>query len=355
MITRRKENHLNSSVVASCLRVARTAWQEMGGESSIGTDAVRRVTPLGHDDSPRSWDESASIMGVLNATPDSFSDGGELFSGDSAAAARDAVARAKKMVAEGAAFIDVGGQSTRPGASRVSASEESKRVVPVIRALVSALNGAACVSVDTFYGSVAAAAASAGADAINDVSGGTLCPEMFRAVAETRRPIPYVCMHMRGDPTTMQSRELTTYAENDVPGVVGRELGERFAAATAAGIEPWRVWSDPGIGFAKTYEGNWDVLSHLDAVRSSLRRSGAGAFARAPMLVGVSRKGFLGQVTGRENAADRDRATAAACAAAVVAGANVVRVHDVGAVVDAVRVAEAVRAAMKRRVMSKRV
>ena len=347
------------------MRVARALWRARGGEANVGTDAIRRVAPFGKNDALRDWGRNTAIMGILNATPDSFSDGGALSAGDADADGSGtdaeetfgkyvdvgkAVARAREMVADGALFVDVGGQSTRPGATRVSAAEETRRVVPVVRALAEALgNTAACVSVDTFYGAVAAAAADAGADVVNDVSGGTLCPAMLRAVAATTRPLPYVCMHMRGDPRTMQSRELTTYAEDDVPGVVGRELLERARAAAAAGVEPWRVWSDPGIGFAKTSEGNWDALAHLDVVRSELARGGAGALAKAPMLVGVSRKGFLGEITGHKNARDRDRATAAACAAAVAAGADVVRVHDVAAGADAVRVADAVRAARRRR------
>jgi len=331
------------------LRAARATWLSRGGERVVGTDAIRRVAPFGKNDTLRTWGGNTEIMGILNATPDSFSDGGEL-DGDDEICISKAVKRAREMVAAGASFVDVGGQSTRPGATRVSAAEEARRVVPVIRALAEALRDTeACVSVDTFYGAVAAAAADAGADVVNDVSGGTLCEEMLRAVASTARPLPYVCMHMRGDPRTMQSRAMTTYEEDDVPGVVGRELGERARAANDAGIEPWRVWTDPGIGFAKTARGNWDALAHLNVVRSELARSGAGALARAPMLVGVSRKGFLGEVTGRADAADRDPATAAACAAAIAAGADVVRVHDVAAVVDAVRVADAVRAARRRR------
>ena len=332
------------------LRSARATWLSRGGERVVGTDAIRRVAPFGKNDALRTWGERTEIMGILNATPDSFSDGGDFFdvNGD----VSKAVARARQMVAAGASFVDVGGQSTRPGATRVSAAEEARRVVPVIRALAKALRDTeACVSVDTFYGAVAAAAAEAGADVVNDVSGGTLCEEMFAAVASTTRPLPYVCMHMRGDPRTMQSRAMTTYEENDVPGVVGRELSARARAANDAGVEPWRVWTDPGIGFAKTFEANWDALAHLCVVRSELSISGAGALARAPMLVGVSRKGFLGEVTGRagKDAKDRDPATAAACAAAIAAGADVVRVHDVAAVVDAVRVADAVRAARRRR------
>jgi 2-amino-4-hydroxy-6-hydroxymethyldihydropteridine diphosphokinase/dihydropteroate synthase len=180
------------------------------------------------------------------------------------------------------------------------------------------------------------------------VSGGTLCPDMFRSIASTKAPVPYICMHMRGDPSTMQSAENTAYAFGDVPLVVGRELSARVAATTESGVEPWRIWLDPGIGFAKSHNGNWDLLGNLDRVRETLKTNGSGCVANAPMLVGVSRKGFLGAATGHKNATDRDRATAAACAVAIAGGADIVRVHDVQAVVDAVKVADQVRLARAR-------
>jgi 2-amino-4-hydroxy-6-hydroxymethyldihydropteridine diphosphokinase/dihydropteroate synthase len=267
-----------------------------------------------------------------------------------------AVAAARRLVASGADFVDVGGQSTRPGATRVSPEAEAARVVPVIRAVAAALaedakvssnasdakasSKRAFVSVDTFYGSVASAAARAGADVINDVSAGTLDAGMLAAVAATERPTPYVAMHMRGDPTTMQSAALTRY--DDVSRRVGEELAARAADAAKAGVEPWRLWTDPGLGFAKTHEGCWDLLANLRGVRDAVTREGGGGLARAPMLVGASRKGFLGAATGKAAASARDPATAAACVAGVLAGADVVRVHDVDAVVDAVRVADAV-------------
>jgi 2-amino-4-hydroxy-6-hydroxymethyldihydropteridine diphosphokinase/dihydropteroate synthase len=260
------------------------------------------------------------------------------------------VAAARRLVSSGADFVDVGGQSTRPGATRVSPEAEAARVVPVIRAVAAALAedakasskraSRAFVSVDTFYGSVASAAARAGADVINDVSAGTLDAGMLAAVAATEHPTPYIAMHMRGDPTTMQSAALTRY--DDVSRRVGEELAARAAAASAAGVEPWRLWTDPGLGFAKTHEGCWDLLANLRGVRDAVTREGGGGLARAPMLVGASRKGFLGAATGKAAASERDPATAAACVAGVLAGADVVRVHDVDAVVDAVRVADAV-------------
>jgi 2-amino-4-hydroxy-6-hydroxymethyldihydropteridine diphosphokinase/dihydropteroate synthase len=375
--------------VAAGLTTALKLWRQSGGEARVAlgaggggggggdgdedetvpVDAIRRVVPLG--DALWSWGHRTLIMGILNATPDSFSDGGALLSrndadtnaestesGDGASrvdVAR-AVAAARRLVASGADFVDVGGQSTRPGATRVSPEAEAARVVPVIRAVAAALaedakassnasdakasSKRAFVSVDTFYGSVASAAARAGADVINDVSAGTLDAGMLAAVAATERPTPYVAMHMRGDPTTMQSAALTRY--DDVSRRVGEELAARAADAAKAGVEPWRLWTDPGLGFAKTHEGCWDLLANLRGVRDAVTREGGGGLARAPMLVGASRKGFLGAATGKAAASARDPATAAACVAGVLAGADVVRVHDVDAVVDAVRVADAV-------------
>ena len=375
--------------VAAGLTTALKLWRQSGGEARVAlgaggggggggggdedetvpVDAIRRVVPLG--DALWSWGHRTMIMGILNATPDSFSDGGALLSRDDADTDAEstesgdgasrvdvarAVAAARRLVASGADFVDVGGQSTRPGATRVSPEAEAARVVPVIRAVAAALaedakassnasdakasSRRAFVSVDTFYGSVASAAARAGADVINDVSAGTLDAGMLAAVAATERPTPYVAMHMRGDPTTMQSAALTRY--DDVSRRVGEELAARAADAAKAGVEPWRLWTDPGLGFAKTHEGCWDLLANLRGVRDAVTREGGGGLARAPMLVGASRKGFLGAATGKAAASARDPATAAACVAGVLAGADVVRVHDVDAVVDAVRVADAV-------------
>ena len=375
--------------VAAGLTTALKLWRQSGGEARVAlgaggggggggdgdedetvpVDAIRRVVPLG--DALWSWGHRTMIMGILNATPDSFSDGGALLSRDDADTDAEstesgdgasrvdvarAVAAARRLVASGADFVDVGGQSTRPGATRVSPEAEAARVVPVIRAVAAALaedakassnasdakasSKRAFVSVDTFYGSVASAAARAGADVINDVSAGTLDAGMLAAVAATERPTPYVAMHMRGDPTTMQSAALTRY--DDVSRRVGEELAARAADAAKAGVEPWRLWTDPGLGFAKTHEGCWDLLANLRGVRDAVTREGGGGLARAPILVGASRKGFLGAATGKAAASARDPATAAACVAGVLAGADVVRVHDVDAVVDAVRVADAV-------------
>jgi len=244
-------------------------------------------------------------MGILNVTPDSFSDGG-LYS-----SVPSAIAHAHRMVDEGADVIDVGGESTRPGAEEVPADEEVRRVAPVVEA-VAALGVA--VSVDTRKAPVARAALDAGAIAVNDVSGGVFDPEMLPLVAE--RGCDVVLMHMRGSPQTMDS--LVGYA--DVVAEVGEELSRRVAAAVAAGVARERIWLDPGLGFAKSPDQSLELLARVDVLRS----------LGHPVLVGPSRKRFVGHVTGGDPA-DRLEGTAAAVAWCAMSGVEMVRVHDVGA------------------------
>ena len=262
------------------------------------------------------------VMGIVNVTPDSFSDGGRYL--DPGAA----VAHGCALLAEGADLIDVGGESTRPGAKRVPEVEERRRVLPVIRALVSE---GAVVSVDTMRANVAAAALDAGAHLVNDVSGGLADPGLLEVVKAAE--VPYVLTHWRGHSTAMQDK--TGYV--DVVADVCRELLARLEAVTAAGVDPERVVLDPGLGFAKTAEHNWALLAHLEALVALGR----------PVLVGASRKSFLGPLLAAPGEppvapAGRDRATAAVTAIAAAAGAWCVRVHDVGPSRDAVRVAAAV-------------
>jgi len=193
------------------------------------------------------------------------------------------------------------------------------------------------LSVDTFYSHVAREAISAGVSMVNDVSGGLLDTEMLRTVADFAG-VSYVVMHMRGDPTTMQDRINTTYT--DLVPDIARALGERCSAAVEAGIEPWRLVLDPGIGFAKTPVDNLKLIAGLERFRAHLP---AGCLQRAPILVGPSRKGFLGRLTGRADPKDRDWATAGAAVACVERGADIIRVHNVKGVRDAVRVADSVR------------
>ncbi|MEW2356372.1 dihydropteroate synthase [Spirillospora sp. NPDC029432] len=270
-------------------------------------------------------------MGVVNVTPDSFSDGGAWFDQEKA------IRHGFDLVAEGADIVDVGGESTRPGAQRVSREEELRRVVPVIEALAA---GGVPVSVDTMRAEVAAAAVAAGARLVNDVSGGLADPDMPRAVAAAR--VPYVVMHWRGHSHDMQSRAV--YA--DVVREVREELLRRVESILRCGVDPSMIVLDPGLGFSKSPEAghNWSLLAELDALTSTGH----------PVLVGASRKRFLGRLLAGPDGAprpftDSDDATVAVTALSAAAGAWCVRVHRVRPNADAVRVAAAVLAAADRR------
>jgi dihydropteroate synthase len=261
-------------------------------------------------------------MGVLNVTPDSFSDGGRYSSLDAA------VEHGREMAADGAHLVDVGGESTRPGSGRVDADTEAARVLPVVRALVDA---GVAISLDTTRASVADAALAAGATLVNDVSGGLADPDMARVVADAG--CPFVLMHWRAHSREMQA--LATY--DDVVRDVCDELSARVDAAVAAGVSPSQIVLDPGLGFAKTAEHNWELLARLDVLL------GMGF----PVLVGASRKSFLGRLLpgpdGTPRPVDgREAATLATSLLAVQAGAWGVRVHDVRSTVDALAVLAAV-------------
>jgi dihydropteroate synthase len=269
------------------------------------------------------------VMGVVNVTPDSFSDGGSWFGADAA------IARGLELAAQGADIVDVGGESTRPGAQRVPADEELRRVVPVISGLAQA---GVPVSVDTMRAEVAQAALEVGARLVNDVSGGLADPEMPRLVAQAG--VPYVVMHWRGHSHQMEDRAV--YA--DVVGEVCGELRKRVDAVVAAGVAPAMIILDPGLGFAKLPEHNWAVLTHLAEIS---RLGGGPAF---PVLIGASRKRFLGRLLAAPDGSPRpfagsDDATVAVTALAAVAGAWCARVHEVPANADAVRVGQAWREA----------
>lgn len=258
------------------------------------------------------------IMGIVNATPDSFSDGGRYL------AVADAVAAAERMAEEGADLVDLGGESTRPGAPVVPVDEELRRVLPVVERLRHR-GFRLPISIDTSKGEVAAAALAAGADVINDVRGGE-DPALLRAVASAGSPI--VLMHSRGPSADMQSRA----SYRDVVADVVEELRAAAARAEAAGVAPDRIIIDPGIGFAKSAEQNLALLGRLDALRALGR----------PILVGPSRKSFIGHVTGAPVDA-RLPGTLAAVAACVLAGVEFVRVHDVPEARQAADVAAAIR------------
>jgi dihydropteroate synthase len=265
------------------------------------------------------------VMAVVNVTPDSFSDGGDSFDPDVA------VRHGLRALQDGADLLDVGGESTRPGAARVTEAEELRRVLPVVRGLAAA---GAVVSIDTTRAAVAAAALDAGAQLVNDVSGGLADPEMLPLVG--RAEVPYVVMHWRGASADMQERA----RYDDVVQDVCHELRARLDAVQAHDIDLQRVLLDPGLGFAKRPEHSWALLGALPDL------AGLGC----PLLVGASRKGFLGELLAEPDGTprppkERDAATAALTVVAAQAGAWAVRVHDVAASVDAVRVVAALAAA----------
>jgi dihydropteroate synthase len=273
------------------------------------------------------WDRCA-VMGVVNVTPDSFSDGGRWF--DTTAAIKHGL----DLVAQGADLIDVGGESTRPGATRVDEAEELKRVVPVVRGLASE---GVIISVDTMRASVAEQALRAGAALVNDVSGGLADPRMVPVVADAGAP--FVVMHWRG----LLAGGNVRGSYHDVVTEVADELHARVTAVLEGGIAPDRVVVDPGLGFSKDAEHDLVLLAHLE------RLLGLGH----PLLVAASRKRFLGRVLAGPDGAvpparERDAATAAVSALAARAGAWAVRVHEVRATADAVRVVRAVERAAAR-------
>ncbi|MYQ42158.1 dihydropteroate synthase [Streptomyces sp. LamerLS-316] len=270
------------------------------------------------------WDRCA-VMGVVNVTPDSFSDGGRWF--DTTAAIKHGL----ELAAEGADLIDVGGESTRPGASRVDEAEELRRVIPVVRGLASE---GITVSVDTMRAGVAEQSVAAGAVLVNDVSGGLADPDMIPVVAAAG--VPFVVMHWRGFSESMNSRAVY----GDVVAEVVAELRERMEAVVDGGVDPGKLVIDPGLGFAKNAAQDLTLVAHLDRLRELGR----------PLLVAASRKRFLGQVLAGEDgtpppARERDAATAAVSALSAAAGAWAVRVHAVRPTADAVRVARAVEGA----------
>ena len=260
-------------------------------------------------------------MGILNVTPDSFSDGGHFVDLDAA------LSHALAMLDEGAGIIDIGGESTRPGAAEVDAAEENRRVLPVIES-ISRERPDALLSIDTSKAAVAEAAVSAGARIINDVTGLLGDPEMARAAAETGAGV--VIMHMKGTPRTMQANP----HYDDVVAEVRSFFEERFATATRAGIHPEAIVLDPGIGFGKTVEHNLTLLRHLDQLSVEGR----------PLLLGVSRKSFLGKLLGSDSLEDRAAPTVALTAFGRELGVPLHRVHEVKPNLEALRMTEAILA-----------
>ncbi|CAA7053637.1 unnamed protein product [Microthlaspi erraticum] len=305
------------------------AWEKLGGESLLEKHGIQRVLPIGD----QLWDFSKKtyVMGILNLTPDSFSDGGKFQSIDSA------VSRVRAMIFEGVDIIDIGAQSTRPMASRISCQEEIDRLIPVLKALrgMQEMKGK-LISVDTFNSEVALEAIRNGADILNDVSGGTLDPNMYKVVADS--DVPYMVMHMRGDPCTMQNKENLEY--NDLCKDVALELYSRVRDAELSGIPAWRIMTDPGIGFSKKVDHNLDIIIDLPKIRKEMAKKSV-SLSHAPMLIGPSRKRFLGDICGRPEASERDPATVACVTVGILGGANVIRVHNVRDNVDAARLCDA--------------
>jgi dihydropteroate synthase len=265
--------------------------------------------------------ERTLIMGILNVTPDSFSDGGQFFTLD------NALARAEQMIADGADIIDVGGESTRPGGEPVSVDEEIMRVVPVIKALVERTE--IPISVDTTKSEVARAALDSGAAIVNDIS--ALRFDFYIADAVARAGAGMVLMHSRGTPATMH--RLPPVA--DIMEEVTSSLRASVHMAERRGVKHEAIAIDPGIGFGKTQEQNLELIARLDQL--------IAAFPDYPLLIGTSRKSFIGRLLGNAPPEDRLHGTMATITAAILKGAHIVRVHDVKAAAETIRVAEAIR------------
>jgi dihydropteroate synthase len=269
------------------------------------------------------WGKRTYIMGVLNVTPDSFSDGGDFNSLETA------FNQVQEMVKAGADIIDIGGQSTRPGAEDVSLEEELNRVIPLINAIRKSPDLVLAnipISVDTTRSQVAEMAVKVGGDIINDISGATFDSKMLSVVAQLN--VPIILMHIRGTPQTMQT--LTHY--QDLMGELKQFLQERIQAAIHQGISPDHIIIDPGIGFAKTVTQNLEILRNLTQLRS----------LNCPLLVGTSRKSFIGHLLNQPDPKQRVWGTAATCVAAIANSADILRVHDVKEIVEASRVADAI-------------
>ncbi|EKQ69888.1 dihydropteroate synthase [Leptolyngbyaceae cyanobacterium JSC-12] len=264
------------------------------------------------------WGQRTYLMGILNVTPDSFSDGGQYDT------PQTALMQARYLIESGADILDIGGQSTRPKAETISLEAELERVIPVIQAIRQETD--IPISVDTTRAAVAQAAIAAGADLINDISGATYDPEMLTTVAVLQ--VPIVLMHIRGTPQTMQ--QLTDY--EDLIGELLEFLKQRIDAAIAAGVARHKIAIDPGIGFAKTYDQNLEILRRLPDFRS----------LGCPILVGTSRKSFIGHILDQPDPQKRVWGTAATCCAAIAAHSDILRIHDVREMYDVCRVADAI-------------
>lgn len=302
-----------SETSSPLVRVLPLRWQEGDNMLLLPLDNKHRGTP-------------SLVMGILNATPDSFSDGGK-----DGGCVNSAVERALGMRDQGATIIDIGGESTRPGASEVEEKKELGRVLPIIEG-IRAQDKNVLLSIDTRRAVIAQAAVEAGADVINDVSGGAFDSEMLPAVAALN--VPYVIMHTRGTPQTMTEAVHTTYSKDPVGDVV-RELRRAVRRAERKGVRRWSMIVDPGIGFAKDLETNIALLRGLDRLNEEI--------AGLPLLVGASRKRFIGTLCGETQADKRDVGTSVVNAVAILRGAALLRVHNVAMARQTVRLADTLR------------
>lgn len=263
------------------------------------------------------WGDRTYLMGILNVTPDSFSDGGKFNRLETA------LNHALKMIDHGADIIDVGGQSTRPNAPEITLEEELERVIPIISALRQQSD--IPISIDTTRAIVAEKAILAGADMVNDISGATFDSQMLPMVAKLN--IPIILMHIRGNPQTMQT--LTDY--QDLISEINQFFQERITQATNLGIKKEYIILDPGIGFAKNYQQNLEILRNIKQIKT----------LGFPVLIGTSRKSFIGKILNQENPQQRIWGTAATCSYAITKGANILRVHDVKEMYDIAKVTDA--------------
>lgn len=262
------------------------------------------------------WHERTYLMGILNVTPDSFSDGGQFYQRETA------LKQAQKMIEAGVDIIDIGGQSTRPGATPISLEEELRRVIPIISTIREYSD--IPISVDTTRSIVAQQSIDAGADIINDISAGTFDDKMLETVAHLQ--VPFVMMHIKGNPETMQN--LTNY--KDLIGEIRLFFKQQIEKAINLGIKKEHIIIDPGIGFAKNYEQNLEILKKIPQIKT----------LGFPVLIGTSRKSFIGKILNKDNPQERVWGTGATSCYAIIQGANILRVHDVAEMSDIIKVTD---------------
>lgn len=304
------------------------------------SDTMSTVTPLGRSEEPiraLQHNRKTNIMAILNLNPDSFSDAGvnaPLTTDSDSTDPSPLQLTIGYMTENGARIIDIGGQSSAPNTLEVPVEEEISRIVPSIQRIRQSTDYQGLISVDTYRAPVAEAAVKAGADIINDISAGQLDPSMFATMARLGTTV--ILMHMRGTPQTMANQEMRDYSPDGLIPTIAKELLQRLDEAQAAGIRRWRIILDPGIGFAKSGGHGLEILRRLDELRDWPGLEGL------PWLVGSSRKGFVGKITGVPKPDERQYGTAATVAAAISGGADIVRVHDVREMAQVAKMSDAI-------------